>query len=65
MSPLLQQRCRSMIGQAAMTAAEAAAQLQEVPQWAVVDGALERSFSFADFQQRFFAWARALLVSFG
>ena len=40
-----------MIGQAAMTSAEAAAHLHEVPQWAVVDGALERSFSFADFQR--------------
>ena len=39
-----------MIGQAAMTPAEAAAHLPEVPQWAVVDGALERSFRFADFQ---------------
>jgi len=40
-----------MIGQAAMTSAEAALHLQEAPQWAVVDGALERSFSFADFQR--------------
>ena len=40
-----------MIGQAAMTSAEAAAHLHEVPQWAVVKGALERSFSFADFQR--------------
>ena len=38
-----------MIGQAAMTSSEVAAHLPEVPQWAVVDGALERSFSFADF----------------
>ena len=40
-----------MIGQAAMTPTEAALHLQEAPQWAVVDGALERSFSFADFQR--------------
>jgi len=33
-----------------MTPAEAHAHLHEVPQWAVVDGALERTFSFADFQ---------------
>lgn len=39
-----------MIGQAAMTAAEVAAHLPEVPQWTVVDGALERAFSFTDFQ---------------
>lgn len=50
MSPLLQQRCRSMIGRNAMNAAEIDSHLQEVPQWAVVDGALERSFSFADFR---------------
>jgi 4a-hydroxytetrahydrobiopterin dehydratase len=40
-----------MIGQAAMTPTEAALHLQEVPQWAVVDGALERSFRFAAFQR--------------
>ena len=39
-----------MIGQAAMTAAEVTAHLPEVPQWAVVDGALERTFGFTDFQ---------------
>jgi 4a-hydroxytetrahydrobiopterin dehydratase len=38
-----------MLGQAAMTPREVAAQLPQVPQWAVVDGALERSFHFADF----------------
>jgi len=38
-----------MIGQAAMIPSEVATHLPEVPQWAVVDGALERSFSFADF----------------
>lgn len=50
MSSLLQQRCRPMSGQAAMTPIEATLHLQEVPQWAVVDGALERSFCFADFR---------------
>lgn len=50
MSSLLQQRCRPMSGQAAMTPIEATLRLQEVPQWAVVDGALERSFRFADFR---------------
>ena len=40
-----------MIGQAAMTPTEAALHLQEVPQWAVVDGALERCFTFADFHR--------------
>jgi len=39
-----------MIGQAAMTPTEAALHLQEAPQWAVVDGSLERHFSFPDFQ---------------
>jgi 4a-hydroxytetrahydrobiopterin dehydratase len=50
MSELSRQHCRSMIGQAAMTSAEVAAHLPEVPLWAVVDGALERTFSFPDFQ---------------
>ena len=50
MSSLLQQRCRPMSGQAAMTPIEATLHLQEVPQWAVVNGALERSFRFADFR---------------
>jgi 4a-hydroxytetrahydrobiopterin dehydratase len=40
-----------MISQAAMTPTEAALHLQEVPQWAVVDGALERCFTFADFHR--------------
>ncbi len=40
-----------MIGQAAMTPAEVAAHLPEVPQWNVVDDALERTFRFADFHR--------------
>ncbi|MGI9153387.1 MAG: 4a-hydroxytetrahydrobiopterin dehydratase [Rubrivivax sp.] len=51
MNHLQQQRCRSMIGQAAMTPAEVTAHLPEVPQWAVVDGALERTFGFTDFHR--------------
>jgi 4a-hydroxytetrahydrobiopterin dehydratase len=51
MSTLLQQHCQSMIGQAAMTPTEVATSLQDVPQWTVVNGALERSFHFADFQR--------------
>ena len=49
MSDLSRQRCRPMHGQAAMTPQEVAAHLPQVPGWALVDGALERSFNFADF----------------
>ena len=34
-----------------MTSAEAATHLHQVPQWVMVDGALERTFRFADFQR--------------
>jgi 4a-hydroxytetrahydrobiopterin dehydratase len=40
-----------MIGQTAMTPAAVAAHMPEVPQWVVVDGALERTFTFADFHR--------------
>jgi 4a-hydroxytetrahydrobiopterin dehydratase len=49
LSSLLHQRCRPMRGQSAMTPAEIAAQLPQVPGWAVVEGSLERAFHFADF----------------
>ncbi len=48
-----------MIGQAAMTPTEVAARLGEVPAWTVMDGALERSFRFANFQ-RTMAFANAV-----
>ena len=49
LSSLLHQRCRPMRGHSAMTPAEIAAQLPQVPGWAVVEGSLERAFHFADF----------------
>jgi 4a-hydroxytetrahydrobiopterin dehydratase len=51
LSSLLHQRCRPMRGQSAMTPAEIAAQLPQVPGWAVVEGSLERAFHFADFHR--------------
>ena len=51
LSSLLHQRCRPMRGQSAMTPAESAAQLPQVPGWAVVEGSLERAFHFADFHR--------------
>ena len=51
MSDLSRLRCRPMHGQAAMTPQEVAAHLPMVPGWAAVDGALERSFGFADFHR--------------
>ena len=50
MSELSRQHCRSMIGQAAMTPLQVADLLPLVEGWQVVDGALERHFSFPDFQ---------------
>lgn len=51
MSGLRHQHCAPMHGKAAMTSTEVDAHLHEVPQWAVVDGALERCFAFADFHR--------------
>jgi 4a-hydroxytetrahydrobiopterin dehydratase len=51
LSSLRHQRCRSMIGQPAMSPADITAHLPQVPGWAVVEGSLERSFHFADFHR--------------
>jgi 4a-hydroxytetrahydrobiopterin dehydratase len=51
MTVLWSQRCRPMQGQPAMTPGEVTAMLPQVPGWALVDGALERCFSFADFHR--------------
>jgi 4a-hydroxytetrahydrobiopterin dehydratase len=48
-SSLQHQRCRSMIGQPAMSPADIAAHLPQVPGWAVVEGSLERAFHFDNF----------------
>ena len=51
MTVLSSQRCRPMQGQPAMTPGDVNAMLPQVPGWALVDGALERCFSFADFRR--------------
>lgn len=47
---LLQQPCRPMSG-APLAGDELAALLARVPQWRVVDGALQRTLRFADFHR--------------
>jgi 4a-hydroxytetrahydrobiopterin dehydratase len=50
-SSLRHQRCRSMIGQPAMSPADITAHQPQVPGWALVEGSLERSFHFTDFHR--------------
>lgn len=50
MTDLLQQHCRPITG-APLGGAELTALLARVPQWQVVDGALQRTLRFADFHR--------------
>lgn len=50
MNALKDRHCRPLQGPP-MSAAEVAAQLAALPQWALVDGAIERRFDFADFHR--------------
>jgi len=51
MHPLAQQHCQPLEGHAPMTAAEIAAHLASAPGWALVDGAVQKRFEFADFHR--------------
>ena len=51
MNPLATQHCRPQDGQPPMDAEQVAAQLTQLPGWAVVDGAIEKTYRFADFHQ--------------
>jgi 4a-hydroxytetrahydrobiopterin dehydratase len=46
---LLATRCRPVDGQPAMGAEQVARQLAALPQWRLVDGAIGRTFRFADY----------------
>jgi len=56
---LLADRCRQVGAPARMSDAELDAHLAQLPGWGVVDGAIERSFEFADFH-RTMAFVNAL-----
>ena len=57
--PLIEQRCRPLDGQPALTDAQVQAHLKQVAGWQLVDGAIEKSCSFADFH-RTMAFVNAL-----
>ena len=49
MNDLAAMHCKPLEGQAAMSAAEIEAQLQQLEGWSHKDGAIEKSFRFADY----------------
>jgi len=49
MNDLAAMHCKPLEGQAAMSAAEIGAQLQQLDGWSHKDGALEKNFRFADY----------------
>jgi 4a-hydroxytetrahydrobiopterin dehydratase len=49
MNDLAAMHCKPLEGQAAMSAAEIEAQLQQLDGWSHKDGAIEKSFRFADY----------------
>lgn len=51
MHPLLQLNCRPLEGHAAMVPAVIAQHLAAAPGWALVDGAIQKRFEFADFHR--------------
>ncbi len=48
---LLSRHCRTLEGQSALSADEVVAQLKVLPEWQQRDGAIVRSFHFADYFQ--------------
>lgn len=48
---LLARHCRPLEGEAALDAAAIAAQLGVLPDWRLADGAIERSYRFADYYE--------------
>jgi 4a-hydroxytetrahydrobiopterin dehydratase len=59
MNELAQRRCQSLEGQAPMGRAEIDTQLALAPGWALVDGAIQKRYPFADFH-RTMAFVNAL-----
>lgn len=49
MSELAARHCQPLEGQAAMSAGEVAEHLKAAPGWALNDGAIEKTFRFADY----------------
>lgn len=59
MNELAQRRCQPLEGHPAMTAAEVSAHLAQAPGWALVDGAIQKTYAFADYH-RTIAFVNAL-----
>jgi len=59
MNDLSTQRCRPLEGQPALTTAEITQYLARVPGWALVEGALQKRYEFADYH-RTMAFVNAL-----
>jgi 4a-hydroxytetrahydrobiopterin dehydratase len=51
MNPLAAQHCQPLEGHAPMTAPQIAEQLAQAPGWALVDGAIQKRFDFADYHR--------------
>ena len=51
MTSLLEQKCLPLEGEPAMSAAQIAAHLNDAPGWALVSGAIEKTFTFNNFFQ--------------
>ena len=49
MNSLLEQKCLPLEGEPAMSTAQIAAHLNEVPGWSIKDGAIEKTFAFKNF----------------
>ena len=58
-TPLVLRRCRPLDGEAALRGDDVARHLASTPGWAVVDGAIEKTYTFADFH-RTMAFVNAL-----
>ena len=59
MSPLAARRCEPQEGQAALTPGQISDQLAQASGWALVDGAIQKRFDFADYH-RTLAFVNAL-----
>jgi 4a-hydroxytetrahydrobiopterin dehydratase len=59
MNPLAARRCRRLEGQAAMTPDQVSQHLAQAGGWALVDGAIQKGFDFADYH-RTIAFVNAL-----
>lgn len=51
MNPLAARHCQPLEGQAPMTAEQIAQHLAQAPGWALVDGAIQKHFDFADYHR--------------